>query len=223
RFHIRGKALVVLDVAGSLQLVRVDITFELLEELFRRFTEDVHKNVDAPAVRHSDDKFVYAGFAASLDEIVEHRDQALAALERKPFLADEARMQVAFYALGRCQLLEDPQPFFFREAGSDDPLLEMFPEPQPFAGAGHMRELGADLAAVNFLQQCEDISQLHPPVACAGKPARYEFGVHVRFGQAEVIELEHSGYGPFHQSQRIQVRYLVAAKAVYLDQTGDRR
>src|SRR5690606_31853816 len=131
RFHICREAFVILHVAGPLQLAGVDIALELLEKLFRWFSQHVHEHVDAPAMRHTYDEFVYSRFATTLDEIVQHRDEAFAALECRPLLPYDTRVQVVFYPLCRAQFHADPQPFFFRATGGDDPLLKMLPEPQP--------------------------------------------------------------------------------------------
>jgi len=44
---------------------------------------------------------------ARLQQVVEHRDERVAALERKPLLPHVARVQEALEALGRGQALQD--------------------------------------------------------------------------------------------------------------------
>ena len=104
----------VFDVAGSFQLLRVVLAFELLEKLLRRFTEYVNQDIDAPAVRHADYDFVNTGFTALLDQVVHHRYQAFAALQREPLLADVAGMQIALDAFGARELLEEPESLLGR-------------------------------------------------------------------------------------------------------------
>ena len=58
-------------------------------------------------MRHADDELLHARFAGSLDEIVEHGNQRLAAFEREALLADEARIQIALDALGARQAVEN--------------------------------------------------------------------------------------------------------------------
>ena len=47
---------VVLHVAGALGRVRIDVAFELVEDLFVRLAEDVGEHVEASAMRHADDR-----------------------------------------------------------------------------------------------------------------------------------------------------------------------
>ena len=58
-------------------------------------------------MRHADDAFFDALLAAALDQIVDQRDQRVAAFEREALLADVLGMQVALEALGRRQLPEE--------------------------------------------------------------------------------------------------------------------
>ena len=63
-------------------------------------------------MRHADDAFFDALCAALLDQIVEQRDQRVAAFEREALLADVLGVQVALEAFGRRQLPEDVLLFF---------------------------------------------------------------------------------------------------------------
>ena len=59
-------------------------------------------------MRHADHDLVYACLAALLDQIVQHRNQALPALEGEALLANVARMQITLDTLGPRQLFENP-------------------------------------------------------------------------------------------------------------------
>ncbi len=85
-----------------------------------------------------------------------------------------------------------------------------------------MREFHADLAAVDFPEQCHDVAQLHAPVAATGQPADIELAVHVSVAQAQVVELEDAGRMPFHDAKRVDIRDLVSAQRVNLNQSRDR-
>src|SRR5690606_33911511 len=88
---------------------------------------------------------------------------------------------------------------------------------------GNVCELGRELAAIDFLQQREDVLQPHTRVPGPGKPARVELAIEIGGLDAEEIELQHGRRVPFPQTERIEVRDLVAAKAVDLDQARDGR
>ena len=161
------------------------------------------------------------GFAGALNEIVEHRDQRLAAFERKALLADEARIQIALDAFGARQAVEDRRLLFARERPVHAARLELLAQPQALARPRHVRELRGELAAIDLLQQRQDVLELHARVARACQPARRELALQVRLVEAEEIEAQHGRRGPLPQTERIEIGDLVAAQAVDLDQARD--
>ncbi len=219
RLHVRRKTLVVLDVPGPLQLVEIVVALEFLEQLLGRLAEDVDQHVDAAAMGHADDDLADTGRAALLYQVVDKRDQALAALERESLLPDVARVQVALDALGAGQLLENPAPLLLGEVVGAGTRLEALAQPQTLTGPGDMRRLDTNLAAVDFFQERQYVAQLHALVAAARKAAGVELGIHVGLGQAEVVELQHAGHAPLHDAERINIGDLVPAQAVHLDET----
>ena len=58
-------------------------------------------------MRHADDALFDALLAAALDQVVEQRDQRVAAFEREALLADVLGVQVALEAFGRRELPEN--------------------------------------------------------------------------------------------------------------------
>ena len=81
-----------------------------------------------------------------LDELVEQRDQAVAAFEREALLADVLRVQIALEAVGLRQLLEDVLLLLGAEAELAAGALELLVHPAPLFGVGDVHELGADRA-----------------------------------------------------------------------------
>ena len=81
RLHIGRVSLVVLHIARSLEFIKIVFAFEFLEQLFRRFAENVDQNIDSAAMRHADDNFLDAGYATLLDHVIEHWNQTLATLK----------------------------------------------------------------------------------------------------------------------------------------------
>ena len=107
RAQIRREALVVLHVARALHVRGVVLAFEFVEQHRGRLAEQVHQHVEAATMRHADDALFDALLAATLDEVVQQRDQRVAAFERETLLADVLGVQVALEAFGRRELPED--------------------------------------------------------------------------------------------------------------------
>ena len=84
---VAAGAEVVLHVAGTVRLRRVQVALELAEDLRVRLADDVGQHVEPAAVRHADDDFVEGVFGGLVDHGVHHRDDGLGALEREPLLA----------------------------------------------------------------------------------------------------------------------------------------
>ena len=150
-------------------------------------------------------------------------NQRLATFERETLLADEARIEIALDALGPRQAVEDRRLLCRRERPMDAGRLELLAKPEPLAGPRHVRELGSELAAVDLLQQRQDVLELHARVAGAGQPARRKLARQVRFVETEEIEAQHGRRGPLPHAERIEIGDLMAAQAVDLDQARDGR
>ena len=101
--------------------------------------------------------------------------------------------------------------------------LELLAQPEPLARARDVRELGGELAAVDLLQQRQDVLELHARVARAGQTARRELALQVGLVEPEEVEAQHGGRGPIPQTERIEIRDLMPAQAVDLDQPRDGR
>ena len=68
------RAEVILDVAGALGRVGVNVSFEFVEDLLVGLAEGIGQNVESPAMGHADDRFPCALICSSVEEIVEHRN-----------------------------------------------------------------------------------------------------------------------------------------------------
>ena len=101
--ELAGRADVVLHVARALRHVRVELAFELAEDLRVRLADDVGEHVEAAAVRHAHHDLLHAGVGRAVDQEVEHRDQRLGAFEAEALLAEELRVQEALERLGAVQ------------------------------------------------------------------------------------------------------------------------
>src|SRR5213592_2795439 len=104
RRDVRGEPVVVFHVSGG-QLGSLP-ALELEEQVLRHLAQHVDQHVEPPAVRHADHHLLHAVAAGALDQLVDRRDQALAALQREALLADVAGMQVALELLRLGELLQ---------------------------------------------------------------------------------------------------------------------
>ena len=82
-----------------------------------------------------------------------------------------------------------------------------------------MGKFRTDLAAVDRLQQGNNVPELHALVAGSRQSAGKEFAVQIGFGQTEVVQLQYAGHWPLHETERVDVGDLVPAQAVGLYQS----
>src|SRR5690606_16442598 len=177
--------------------------------------------VQPAAVRHADHDLLHALLASALNQLVENRNQRLAALEREPLLADVPSVQIPLDAFGSGQAREDAATLVRAERPARPSGLELLPEPQTLPGTGNVRELRRELAAIDLLQERDDVRELHPRVAGPREPAGVELLVEIALVEPEELELQHRRGMPFPEAERIEIGDLVTAKAVNLDQAGD--
>ncbi len=222
RAQVRRESLVVLDVAGAPGGSLLELALELGEQHRRRLAEHVDQHVEASAVRHADHDFLDARGAASLHDVVEERDQRVAALEREALLAHVARVQVALESLGRGELPEQVQALVVGEAVVEPPVLEAVLEPEPLLARRDVRELGADAAGVDLPELLQDLRQLHLLVDAARAARGVEHRVHVGVGEAHIGGIEHARHRALHEAERVDVGDEVAPVRVELDQPRDR-
>ncbi len=218
RPDIRRETHVVLHVARANELVRVVVSFELGEEVLWRLAEHVDQHVDATTVRHADDDLLQPGGPAFLDQIIEHGDQALAALERKALLPDVFGVQITLDALRGAQPLQDRAPLVVRQRIVQHPVLEALANPHALPTPRQVREVGTHVAAVDALERRDDIREAHLAVPGAREPTGVELRLHVGLGQSQVLEPEHRRDAALRELERVEMRDLVAPESVYLDQ-----
>ena len=221
RGHVRGKAHVVLDVA-VLAGKRPGLAGKLRVQLLRRLAQHVHQHVDASPVGHADDDFLQALGPGLLYQVVEHRDQAVAALQREALLTHVARVQVTLEALGGDQFLQDGPLDRIRRTPGQFCRFHPVAQPQALAGPRHVRHLHADVAAVDLLQLLDDFTQRQPAARGAAEPSCIEHRIQVRLAQAGVFQLGRLAAQVRIQLQRIDARGAIAPQPVKLYEPHDR-
>ena len=193
RGDVGGKTLMVFDVTRQ-RRIRVAVA-RLFVQGLERTSHDVGQHVDAPAMRHAHHDFLGAVARAARDHLVEQRNQALAAFERKALLSNMSRMQEFFQRLGVGQPFE--QLLFQVGCHSEAPLrrLDAFLQPAFARHIGDVHVFDANMAAIRAVQALQDIGQrgaLHPE-----QRAGLEFARQIGLGQAIVRRVKFGGRGRF--------------------------
>ena len=209
---------VVFDVAGTVGGVRVDPPLELPEDLAVRLADDVGKDVEPPAVRHPDGDLVEACVDGAPQDLVQDRDDRLAALQREPLLPHVLGVQEGLEGFGRVEAFEDVQllggvgPL----AGPLDPVLDPF----ALVRVLDVHVLDADPAAVGVAQDGEDVAQPHRAVP--GEAADGELAVQIPQREPVLDDVEVRMAADL-ELQRVGVGHEVAPHPVRVDELHDPR
>lgn len=71
----------IFHIATGMLAADLAFAFEFHEQIFGRFAHDIHQYIEPPAVRHADHHFPHLLPARALDELVQQRNQAVAAFQ----------------------------------------------------------------------------------------------------------------------------------------------
>ena len=82
----------------------MNASLERGEDSFGEVADDVREDVEASAVRHAERDVFDALLGGALDELIEERDDRLAAFQRETFLAEVLRVQEALELFGADEL-----------------------------------------------------------------------------------------------------------------------
>ena len=167
-WNLPDLAEVVLHVARALDRGGVERALELLEHLVVVLADDRGEHVEPAPVGHAHDRAVEALVGRGLEDGVEDRDQALAALDAEPLLADPLGAEELLERLGRVEAVEDVALVLDLElllALALDVLLD----PALLLEVLDVHVLDADGAAVGVAQHPQDLAQDRP---CRCRPGR---------------------------------------------------
>ena len=166
-----------------------------------------------PRCAHADGGAVEARAGGALQDLVEQRNEGLAALEAEALLADVLGLQERLERLGLVELVEDAQLLIVARLLVLD--LDVVLEPLALARVLDVHVLDADRAAVRVAEHAEDVAELHQ--ASSAEAPRDELAVEVPEGEAVVLDLE-VGVRALHVLERVGVGHEVAADAVGVDE-----
>ena len=134
------------------------LAFELVEQLARVFAEGVHQYVQATTVGHADNDFLGAVVARTLDQLVQQRNQALAAFQAETLGARVFGAQVFFQTFGSRDALKQMAFDFSRIRWAAAHAFEALFKPVALLGIDDVRELCANGAAICLLQRFENFA-----------------------------------------------------------------
>ncbi|MNZ75293.1 hypothetical protein D3C78_937670 [compost metagenome] len=212
---VGGEALVVLHVTGGQALGL--LAFELVEQVARVLAEGVDQDVQAAAVGHADDDFLEAVGAGALDDLVQQRDQALAAFQAETLGARVLGAQVLFQAFGSGQALEQVALHFRGERRTAAHAFQALLEPLALLGIDDVGELGADGAAIRLVEGLLNLAQSSLFLADVELTST-EGGIEVGVGQTVMADRQVGRSRTLPEAKRIEPGGLVAAHAERLDQ-----
>ena len=149
----------IFDVAGE-HRGRV-FAFEFRKQVLRHLAERIDEYIQAPAVRHANHEFLHAGRTCALQQVVEHRNEAVATFQRKTRLADVARMQVTFECFCCRDALKNVLLVTDVVARRRTDAFHALLKPALLRNVAHIHELVTDRPAIGVLQESQKIGEFH--------------------------------------------------------------
>jgi hypothetical protein len=151
---VGGSAEMVLHVARALHVVGGErAALELVEQGAVGLAHHLRQHVEAAAMGHAEHDLLHAEIAAALDDLLQRRDQRLAAVEAEALGARVADVEELLEALRLDELVEDRA---LALAGEGDLLvgpLDALLDPGLLGRIGDVHELDAERLAVGALEQ----------------------------------------------------------------------
>ena len=148
----------VLDVAGALDLVgRRGTALEFMEDRPVRLAENLGEHVEAAAVGHAEHDLLDAELAAALDDLLQRRDERLAAVEAEALGAGVFDVEKAFEAFRLDQLVEDRLLALGGEGDALVGALDALLDPGLLGRIGNVHELDAEGRAVGPPEDAEHL------------------------------------------------------------------
>ncbi len=193
---------------------------EFVEQILRFFTQHVDQYVQTTTVGHAQYHFASAAITRMADQLFQHWHQRIAAFQREAFCTREFGTEVALQPFCCGQFAKEAFFLFRVEGGFTGNRFNTLLDPAFFFGGGDVHIFRTDGAAVGLLQRLQQIAQLHRVFADSERTHVKGF-LEISFGQIVIsrVEICHTLLLP--QSQRIQIRMLVATETVGVNQLQD--
>ena len=167
-------------------------------------------------MRHAEHDLLHAEIAAALDDLLERRDQRLAAVQPEALGAGVFDVEEFLEAFGFHQLVEDGALAFAREGDLLVAALDALLDPRLLRGVGDVHELDAERLAIGAAQDGDDLA--HRREVEAEHLVEEDAAVEVGFGEAVGARIELLLVLLRLEFERIELGVEVAAHAVGADQ-----
>ena len=135
------------------------VAFELCEDRFDRLPDNVRDDVQAAAVGHPDHDLGRSTVSALVDDLVQHRDQRVDALDREGLLTEIGAAKEAVEGIDVNQLVEQLLAALGSHRTSVPSGLDFLAQPVPLVAVGDVLDLVGDRAAVGRAKLREDIGE----------------------------------------------------------------
>src|ERR1700755_2075914 len=109
-----------------------------------RLAHHLGEHVEAAAMRHADNDFLYAEIAAALDDLLQRRNQRFSAVQAKALGASELDVAELLETFGLDELVEDRAAPLRGERDFLVRPLDAFLNPRFLRGIGNVHELDAE-------------------------------------------------------------------------------
>ena len=216
-FAVRRRAEMVFHVARALHVLGVRrLALELGEDRLERLAHEVGEHVQPPAVRHADHRFFQAHLAAALDDLLEGRDQRLAAFQPEALGADIFAVEEMLEDLGLRQPFENGAAAAFGELGAVERPLDALLDPGLLVRILDMHELDADARTVDVMQSRLDFA--HGGMFAAEHAVDEDRAVPVALAETVGRRVELGMVLGLVQAQRVEPGIEMAAHPVGADQ-----
>ena len=218
-------AVVVLDVAcpgmgnrrDRLHLLERLRSLELGQDRLHGAAQVVGQHAQPPPVRHPEHDLLRAASPSQRDQLVDHRDHRVEALDREQLLAQIGLLEEALELEHLHEPGEQGALLVHPERSAMRSRLDHLPQPHALLVRGEVLDLVGDRAAVRLAHPWQDIEQrlaLDPACAESRRDLRHQLG-----GQIEVLGLDR-GIALRLGAERVEAGRQVPVGAVGLEQRG---
>ena len=153
-------AKVILDIAGSVDFVRLEIAaLELVEDGLERLAHHVGEHVQASAMGHADDDVAHAESAAALDDLLHRRNQGFPAVEAETLGAGVLDVKEFLEFFRMHQLVEDRLASALGEGDLLAEALDPFLQPCRLGRVRYVHVLKREGPAVGPSHDAHDLAK----------------------------------------------------------------
>ena len=123
--------------------------------------DNIYQHVQAAPVRHADHGFLHAQATGALKQMIEQRNQRLAAFQREAFLSHVFGVQVTLQRLGGSQSFKDAEAHRSIVSACTAHPFQPYLQPALLRHIADVHVFRTDAATISLAQQLQDFAQSH--------------------------------------------------------------